>query len=61
MYNKNGNKTNWTSRGSMKITSSEIKRIISAKIQIGKRLKKTELTGRSLLKRQRSVWDCSAI
>jgi hypothetical protein len=37
MDNMNGIKTNWTSHGSMKITGSEIKRVISAKLQIGKR------------------------
>jgi len=57
----NGIKTNWTSHGSMKITGSEIKRVISAKLQIGERHKKTELTGRSLLRRQRSTQDCCAI
>ena len=46
---------------SMKITGSEIKRVINAKFQIGKRHQKTELTGRSPLRRQRCTWDCSAI
>jgi len=35
--------------------------LIEAKLKIGKRVKETELTGRSPLKRQRSALDCSAI
>jgi hypothetical protein len=35
--------------------------LIIAKLQIGKRGQKTELTGRSPLRRQRSTFDCSAI
>ena len=42
MDNMNGIKTNWTSYVSMKIKGSEIKRVINAKLQIGKRHKKTE-------------------
>jgi hypothetical protein len=35
--------------------------LINAEFQIGKRSKKTEQTGRSPLRRQRSTLDCSAI
>jgi hypothetical protein len=35
--------------------------LINATLQIGKRSKKTELTGRSPLRRQKSALDCSAI
>jgi hypothetical protein len=61
MDNMNGIKTNWTSYVRIKIEGSEIKRVINAKLQIGKRHKKTGLTGRGPLRRQRSAWDCSAI
>lgn len=61
MDNMNGIKTNWTSYVSMKIKGSEIKRVINAKLKIGKRHKKTELTGRSPLRRRRSTRDCSTI
>jgi hypothetical protein len=50
MDNINGNKTNWTSHGSMKITDSEIKRVISTKLQTGKRHKK---------KKNRADWEKS--
>jgi len=35
------------------------KRLMSAKLQTGKRVKKTELTGRSPLRRLKSALDCS--
>jgi len=35
--------------------------LINAKLQIGKRGQKTELTGRSLVWRWRSALDCSVI
>ena len=34
--------------------------LINAKLQIGKRGQKTELTGRSPLRKQRSTLDCHA-
>jgi len=35
--------------------------LIDAKLQIGKRGRKTELTGRSPLRRRRAALDCGAI
>jgi len=35
--------------------------LINAQLQIGKRVQKTELNGKSLIRRQRSTLDCSAI
>jgi hypothetical protein len=35
--------------------------LINVKLQIGKRSKKTELIGRSTLRRRRYVLDCSAV
>jgi hypothetical protein len=35
--------------------------VIDAKLKTGKRSQKTELTGRSPLRRRRSALDCSAI
>jgi urease accessory protein UreE len=60
MDNMNGIKTNWTSYVSMKINGSEIKMVMNAKLQIGNRHKKIQLT-RSPLRRQRSARECSTI
>jgi len=35
--------------------------LVNAQLQIGKRVQKTELTGKSLIRRRRSILDCSAI
>jgi len=40
--------------------NSAFKRLINARLKTGKRGKKTELTGRSPLRRRRSAMDCSA-